>query len=172
MTPDTKACPACGETIKYAAIKCRYCKENLPAFLDELDARSEKAIFAGSPSTLYSLSHWFFVVITLGLAWFYFKYRSISTRYEITTQRIHIIKGLFSKKKQAIELYRVDDFDRTFPFSMRIFGHGELHVKSSDRNTPNLTIKGLKEIELIYESLRKYALIERDRRGVKVWANA
>ena len=172
MTPNTKACPACGETIKFAAVKCRYCNENIPEFLAAQDALKEKDVFTGNPSSLYSIDHWAIVLLTLGLAWFYFKIKSISTRYEITSQRIHIIKGIFSKTKQAIELYRVDDFEREYPFHMRIVGHGELHVKSSDRNTPDLTIKGLREIEPIYESLRKHVQNERERRGIKVWANA
>jgi|GEM_PF-326668 len=169
---ETKPCPACGETIKASALKCRFCGEDLRVFQAKREAEVEKNIFIGNPAVIYSIGQWFWIVITLGLAALIYWIRSISTKYQITTQRIKVVKGIFSKATNNIELYRIDDFDVYHPFTMRILGYGVLELKSSDRNAHDFYIYGLKNVDNLYEELRSNALNERERRGIKVWANA
>ena len=44
---DTKACPVCAESIKAAAIKCRFCGTDLEAFGAQRDAENERELFQG-----------------------------------------------------------------------------------------------------------------------------
>ena len=72
----------------------------------------------------------------------------------------------------VIELYRVDDFEALQPFGMRMLGYGVLVVRSSDKDDPIAQLYGLRNVMGLYEELRVCALRERDRRGVKVLAEA
>jgi hypothetical protein len=172
---DTKACPACAETIKAAALKCRFCGEDLVAFAKaraEAEAEIEKDLFIGKPSTIVSAWQVPWVVLTLGLAWLVFWIRSASVKYHITTQRIRIERGILSKDKENVELFRIDHFDLHRPLGMRILGHAILHLRSSDPSFSSVVLFGIPDLEALSETLRECALRERKRRAVTTFVNA
>jgi uncharacterized membrane protein YdbT with pleckstrin-like domain len=172
VNTDTKACPVCGETIKAAAIKCRFCNTDLVEFQNAKQAEVEQPLFVGREAPVYSLGQWFVVVITLGIGYLVYWLRSRSTRYTLSTQRIQVERGLFSTHKASVELFRIDDFDIHRPFAMRVLGYSVLHLRSSDPDLADVKLHGIPNLDALADKLRECSLRERSRRRVTTFVKA
>lgn len=172
MNDDEKACPVCAEAIKAAAIKCRFCGTDLVAHASSREDGVERVFFNGHPAVIFTVWQWFAVVLSLGVAYLYFWIQSLSTRYEITSQRVRLEKGILSKSKESVELFRIDHFDVLKPLGMRLVGHCLLDLRSSDTNFASVVIFGLPDLETLADTLRDCSLRERTRRRITTLVQA
>ena len=98
--------------------------------------------------------------------------KSRSIRYEITTQRIKLERGLLSKVQESLELFRVDHFELRKPIGQRLLGQASLHLFSSDAELENFSIYGIPNLESLADTLRDCQLRERARRGLTTFVKA
>jgi uncharacterized membrane protein YdbT with pleckstrin-like domain len=129
----------------------------------------EEILFEGRPALVPGLGALLISILTLGLALCYFALRRLGLHYKITTQRIVVETGVFSKELQQTDVYRITDYTVERPFSQRLLGTGNIVVQAMDRSTPSLRIEALKtDVVALYEKLRAATEAEKRRRGVRV----
>lgn len=129
----------------------------------------EELLFQGNPALLSSLGPLLVSILTLGLALLYYWAHSRSTSYRITSQRVVVETGLFSKRLDQIDLYRIHDYVVERPLGQRLMGTGNLVLSTQDRSTPAVRLAGLStDVVQLYEQLRRATELEKRRRGVRV----
>ena len=89
-------------------------------------------------------------------------------RYEVTSQRIRTSNGVFSRRTDEFELYRVKDITLYEPFFLRMSRAGNIVITTNDATTPTVTLEAIHQPQNLREQIRKHAEICRDRKGVRV----
>lgn len=86
--------------------------------------------------------------------------------YRITNLRIEVERGLISKRIENIDLFRVQDVQLQISIIDRAIGIGSVLVKSTDKTTPTIKIRGVPEPRRIYDDLKRESLAADRRAGV------
>lgn len=114
---------------------------------------------------VYRLPVYLSVIAGLNLAYQVLQIRC--TRYEIGMEEIKCYSGIFKRKLEFIENYRVKDYFIERPLLYRMFGLGTLTLYTSDKTTPVLRMEAIRDPEEKYDILRGF--VERSRREKHVF---
>jgi membrane protein YdbS with pleckstrin-like domain len=87
--------------------------------------------------------------------------------YVVTTQRVRVVSGIFSKDIQEIELFRVKDTMAHQSFFLRLFGLGTITILSGDEHHPRIVLSGVPHAVELREKLRQEVMTLRQRFGVR-----
>ena len=91
------------------------------------------------------------------------------TRYALSQDRLFLSIGFFSVKDEEVLLYRVRDISARRTLWQRLFGVGTITVSSSDKSTPVVVLKNIKDPmavkELIHENVEETKIKRRVRFG-------
>jgi uncharacterized membrane protein YdbT with pleckstrin-like domain len=127
---------------------------------------AEIAIATWKPSNwqfAISLMGWVQVVLVLP-----FLYRLAANRfetYELTDRRIRIIKGLIFRQEGEIELSSIRDVDAERDLLQRLFGVGDLFIRSSEPTSPVHRIPCVPNAKAIREKIQAAVERAQSRRG-------
>ena len=89
------------------------------------------------------------------------------TRYGLSEDRLFQSVGFLNIKDEELLLYRVRDIDTSRNLWQRIFGVGTVLVMSSDKSTPTLELKNIKNPMEVKELLHKQVEDMKIRRRVR-----
>lgn len=133
---------------------------------------AEETIWRGTPSQLKNLGCfilcflfcWLIVPIFIGLR------RFLETKnqvFELTSERLKMTQGIFSKVTETLELYRVKDIETLQPFIYRMVGLENVKVNTSDLSSPVILLDGIPQSVGFADKMRNQVEIVRTQKRVR-----
>ena len=92
--------------------------------------------------------------------------RTRSARWKLTSRRIEIESGFFTKRIDTLELWRVRDVELRQSLFDRLVGVSSLFVTAHDPGSPVLEVRGVPGDRSIYDRLMTAVMQARQQRGV------
>lgn len=92
---------------------------------------------------------------------------SLVETYTLTSERIKITHGLFSRRVENYELIRIQDIDYKQNVTERMVNVGDIFIRGQDASDPQIVLRNVTQPEEVYETLRKAWLAARKRHGLQ-----
>lgn len=100
------------------------------------------------------------------LIWSGRPYLSIGIRYELTSQRLRVIRGLLGRSVEEIELVRVRDTSVSQHMGERALNVGDITIVSNDPSNPEYMLNNVTNPNEVREMIRRATMAEKQRRGL------
>jgi membrane protein YdbS with pleckstrin-like domain len=84
---------------------------------------------------------------------------------ELTTQRLKVTSGVFTKVSETLELYRVKDIETRQPVFSRLVGIEDAQMTTSDVSSPSVLIEAVPSRVGFADKLRNRVEIIRQQNG-------
>ena len=94
-----------------------------------------------------------------------------SMKYHIGFEQLMYQRGLFTIKRDYIEMYRIVDYEESRSFLQMIFGLKTVTIHASDRTTPHLRIIGIPKDTDVIPTIRERCEYCKKKHGVYEIAN-
>lgn len=111
------------------------------------------------------------VSLLLGLCLLYRFLYLKRIRYRIGGELLVCERGVFQRKVDYMELYRVVDFHEQQTLMQQVFGLKTVRVYSTDRNTPWQDLTGIRQDSDIVRTIRERVEYNRQKKGIYEIAN-
>jgi uncharacterized membrane protein YdbT with pleckstrin-like domain len=111
-----------------------------------------------------------YILLILGVPIFIALARYLQTKnkvYELTTERMKMSEGVFSKVTDTLELYRVKDLETRQPFLYRVVGIENVRLNTSDASSPSVLLHAIPGAVGLGDKIRNQVEIIRQQKGVR-----
>lgn len=110
--------------------------------------------------------------VVLGVLWLALILRIVQAcyghHYRLTTRRLFVSTGLMRRRRDQLELLRVEDVYTRQSLFNRWLGLGTVVVVSSEHSLPSVAMPGVEDPKRVMDLVWHHARAERDQRSVKV----
>ncbi len=158
------------EGIKFGMIKkSRY--EEIFQELKEINPQ-ENIIWIGRSSQVIHFSAYTLcilcgvLIVPLFIA-LYLYLHTKHTIYVLTQERLRVYSGIFAKRIDDLELYRVKDTSYSQPLILRFFSLANIRLITSDATWQDSEIQGIEKGIALREKIRKIVEAARMKKGVR-----
>lgn len=106
------------------------------------------------------------VSLLLGLCLLYRYIYLKRVRYHIGSEQLVCERGVFQRKVDYMELYRVVDFHEQQTLMQQIFGLKTVRIYSTDGNTPRQDLTGIRQESDVVRIIRERVEYNRQKKGI------
>ena len=114
----------------------------------------------------YSICFLFFWLIFPLIVAYYLYLSTKRTIYVLTNQRLRVYSGIFIRRIDDLELYRVKDTVFLQSFLLGLFNCSNIQLFTSDATWGDSSIPGIENGRALREKIRKVVEINREHKGV------
>src|ERR1051326_7190403 len=120
------------------------------------------------PEELRNFSAYILIALLVPIFMAWWRYLQTKNKiYELTNERLKTSQGVLNRVTDTLELYRVKDLKTQQPFLYRLAGVENIHLDTSDIETPVVLITAIRSRVGVADKIRNQVETIRAQKGVR-----